>query len=193
MTVPSTLSTVPRREQVKVVGLSVLRMVVTVALLLALYAALPDTTSKQEVLDGLPLFLGALLVFVVAFAWQIIRIRKSRHPGLRAVEAGVVSLVVFLVVFSSVYLIWDAQTPGSFSEPLQHVKAMYFTVTVFATVGFGDITPTTDPTRIIVSLQMLADLVFIGVAVRILVQVAQRAAKQRTSAQTTQDGPSIAP
>ena len=37
--------------------------------------------------------------------------------------------------------------------------------TVLSTVGFGDITPRTDPTRVMVSIQMLLDLVLIGVVV----------------------------
>ena len=31
--------------------------------------------------------------------------------------------------------------PGSFTEPLTRTDSLYFVVTVFATVGFGDITP----------------------------------------------------
>ena len=33
---------------------------------------------------------------------------------------------------------------GSFTQPLDHTTALYFTVTVFATVGFGDIVAATD-------------------------------------------------
>ena len=50
---------------------------------------------------------------------------------------------------------------------------MYFTITVFSTVGFGDITPRTDSWRILVSIQMLLDLVIIGAVVRILINAAK--------------------
>ena len=38
-------------------------------------------------------------------------------------------------------------------------------------MGFGDITPKTDVARILVSVQMLLDLVIIGVVVRLLITV----------------------
>jgi voltage-gated potassium channel len=64
-------------------------------------------------------------------------------------------------------------SPSSFSEPLDHTRALYFTITVLSTVGFGDITPRTDPTRIMVSIQMLLDLVLIGVVVRVIFSAAR--------------------
>jgi voltage-gated potassium channel len=192
MAMPSSLASASRGERVRALLLSIARMTVTVVVLLCLYASVPMPTSRQEAFDGLPLFLVALTVFVAVFVWQIRRIRRARHPGLRAIEAGVVSLTVFLVVFASVYLTVDAATSGSFSQPLGHVTAMYFTVTVFSTVGFGDITPTSDPMRVVVAVQMLLDLAFVGVAVRLLFQVAQQTARQRSAPAGGDEGPSIA-
>ncbi len=44
---------------------------------------------------------------------------------------------------------------------------------MFSTVGFGDITPETDLARILVSVQMLLDLVVIGAVVRLLLNAAK--------------------
>jgi hypothetical protein len=44
---------------------------------------------------------------------------------------------------------------------------------VFSTVGFGDITPRTDPARLVVSTQMLLDLAIIGVVVRMIFTAAR--------------------
>jgi voltage-gated potassium channel len=191
MTVPSTLAHASRREKARVLALSLLRMVLTVAAVLWVFGSEPIPTSGQEVMDGLPLFIAALATFVIVFAWQIHRIRRSRHPGLRAVEAGVTSLGVFLLAFASIYLLGEGASPGSFSQSLSHVQAMYFTVTVFATVGFGDITPVSDTMRIVVSIQMLLDLVFIGALIKILFQVAQDVAKGRTSPADPPSGPIV--
>ena len=49
-----------------------------------------------------------------------------------------------------------------FTERLDHTRVLYFTITVFSTVGFGDITPRADLARIIVSIQMLLDLDILG-------------------------------
>jgi NAD/NADP transhydrogenase beta subunit len=177
--VTSTLASASRLEKTRVVAVSIARTLLTVGAIFWVYAATPRPTTSEDVMDGAPLVLFALVVFVGVFTWQVRRIRRSRHPGLRALEAGVSSLAVFLVAFAIVYLAWSTTYPDDFSEPLQHVTAMYFTVTVFATVGFGDITPTADPTRIITSIQMLLDLVFIGALVKVLFQVAQNTAANR--------------
>ena len=60
----------------------------------------------------------------------------------------------------------------TFSEQLDHTRALYFAITVFSTVGFGDITPKTDLARIIVSIQMLLDMVIIGAVVCLLLNAA---------------------
>ncbi len=59
------------------------------------------------------------------------------------------------------------------SQKLDHSSALYFTTTVFSTVGFGDITPLTDAARLTVSAQMIIDLVIIGVVVRLLINAAK--------------------
>src|SRR3712207_8904455 len=62
------------------------------------------------------------------------------------------------VVFAATYCTISAQQPEAFSEPLNRTDGLYFTMTVFATVGFGDITPTTELTRLLVTLQMVVNL-----------------------------------
>jgi hypothetical protein len=47
-------------------------------------------------------------------------------------------------------------------------------VVAFATVGFGDIVPKTDTARLVVMLQIILDLIFIGLVARILVEAVQR-------------------
>ena len=54
---------------------------------------------------------------------------------------------MFLILFASQYVAESGTTAGSFSEPLDKFSALYYTVTVFSTVGFGDITPVSDVAR----------------------------------------------
>ena len=56
---------------------------------------------------------------------------------------------------------------------------MYFTITVFATVGFGDIVAQTHTTMLLVSVQMLLNLVVLGVVVRLLLIAGQRGVKRK--------------
>jgi voltage-gated potassium channel len=118
--------------------------------------------------------LGADIALVGAvFAWQIGRINSSELPELRAVEALGIVIVLFLVLFSAIYLSMSHEAATTFTQRLDHARALYFTITIFSTVGFGDITPRTDPARLIVSAQMLLDLAIIGVVVRLLLNAAK--------------------
>jgi voltage-gated potassium channel len=133
--------------------------------------------------------LGADIALVgVVFAWQIRRINVAELPELRAIEALGIVVAVFLVAFSAIYLAMSHQSASTFTQPLDHTRALYFTVTIFSTVGFGDITPRTDTSRLVVAAQMLLDLVIIGAVVRLLFN----AAKSRISpAQTTASAPDL--
>ena len=49
-----------------------------------------------------------------------------------------------------------------------------FAVTVFATVGFGDIAPVSEPARVLVTIQMIADLLVLGLVVRSMLEAVRR-------------------
>jgi voltage-gated potassium channel len=118
--------------------------------------------------------LGTDIAIVAAvFVWQIKRIGRAELPELRAVEALGIVIAVFLVAFSSIYLAMSNQSVTTFTQVLDQTRALYFTVSVFSTVGFGDITPRTDPARLVVAAQMLLDFVVIGVVVRMLFNAAR--------------------
>jgi hypothetical protein len=100
-------------------------------------------------------------------------VTRAEFPGLRAIRALGVAIPLFLVVFAVLYLSLSQASANHFSEPLDHTGALYLVITVFSTVGFGDITPEGDLARISVSIQMLLDLVVIGAVVRLLTTAAK--------------------
>ncbi len=114
-----------------------------------------------------------IALFATILAMQARQIVGAELPELRAVQALGVVVPLFLVVFATVYLSLSNASAVTFSEQLDHTRALYFTITVFSTVGFGDITPKTDTARLVVSVQMLLDLVIIGAVVRLLFNAAQ--------------------
>jgi voltage-gated potassium channel len=71
----------------------------------------------------------------------------------------------------------ERANPASFGSPLSKIDAMYYSATVFTTVGFGDITAKTQVARVVVTIQMMLDLVFVGLVIRLginAVKVGQR-------------------
>ena len=116
--------------------------------------------------------------------WQLRRISQALLPELRSIEGLGVIVAVFLVAFSSTYLAMSHEAATTFTMSLDHLEALYFTITVFSTVGFGDITPRTDAARLVVSIQMLLDLVVIGAVVRIIFS----AARNRVGATNATEG-----
>jgi voltage-gated potassium channel len=60
---------------------------------------------------------------------------------------------------------------------------LYFTVTVFSTVGFGDITPKSEPARTVLIVQMLGDVAPLGAGIRILVGAVRRGQQRRSADQ----------
>jgi hypothetical protein len=140
-------------------------------LIVAAYYILPF----DHISAGRSILRLTVVVALVAavFLWEIRRITTAELPELRAVEALGIVILVFLIGFSIVYLSMSYSNARTFSQSLNHTKALYFTISVFSTVGFGDITPRTDPSRLVVSAQMLLDLAIIGVVVRLIFNAAR--------------------
>jgi voltage-gated potassium channel len=84
-----------------------------------------------------------------------------------------------LLLFASSYVVIAAISPSSFSQPMTRSNALYFTVTVFATVGFGDITATTQAARLVVTAQMVIDLIIIGLGARVILGAVTRGRQRR--------------
>jgi voltage-gated potassium channel len=126
-------------------------------------------------LDGsLPLALvGGLTVVALLLAWQIREIARSPYPRIRAIGALATSVPLFLAVFATTYFLMSRAQPANFSEPLSRLDAAYYTVTVFATVGFGDIVAKSDAARTLAIVQMLGDLIVVGLVARTLLGAVQ--------------------
>jgi len=120
---------------------TLLRALASTAGLVALYYLIPlDPSSIGVSIGQLSVGLVALVGLVV---YQVRAIAKATYPALRAVGALATSVPLFLLLFAGTYYVMGAFSQANFSEPLTRTDALYFTVTVFATVGFGDITATT--------------------------------------------------
>ena len=149
---------------------SLLKVAAAWVLVLGAYALTPDrSTSGAMVFARLAL---DLVIVVGLVAWLTRSIINAAFPQVAAAEALGVIAVVFVALFAGIYLMLDSSGSPAFSQGLDHVKALYMTVTVLSTVGFGDIVARTNTARILVTIQMVLDLVLIGAVVRLLFMAA---------------------
>jgi len=175
MTAAAVFTPAQRRRRI-VRGL--LHAMVATALLTALYFTLPlDRLNSVPV--GVSLSV-ALLVLLGVSIWQIRAITRNAHPGVRAIEALATTGPLFLLLFAVSYFLLAQDDPANFNtHTLTRTDALYFTVTVFATVGFGDITATSQVARRLVTGQMILDLLVLGLGVRVFVGAVQRGRQQQ--------------
>jgi voltage-gated potassium channel len=113
---------------------------------------------------------------------------RSKHPGLRAAEALAFSIPLYLLLFASTYTEMARASTMNFTEPLSRTDALYFSVTVFASVGFGDISAVSDGARLLVTVQMLLDLLLLSLVVRLFLSAVTRS-QQRQIALSVHEGP----
>ena len=166
------LSELSRAERRRAVALSTVKVLAVWVVLFGGYYLAPGTIFAGR--HVLLVLIGASALFVVIVAWQVHRVGQARLPTVQAVGALGLLIPFFLVLFASFYLSLSTLSAGNFSQVLDHTGSLYFAVTVFATVGFGDIVPLTARARLITSVQMMLDLVVLGAVVRIVFFAARR-------------------
>jgi voltage-gated potassium channel len=165
----------PARRRV-LVTLALLRSLVTVVALVVLYYILPLGQRLDRTATAL--LAAGMVVFTALVVWQLRSILASEFPTLRAIQGLSVTIAFFLLCFAAAYYMMATASPSAFTEALSRTDSLYFTVTVFATVGFGDITPVTATARVTCMAQMIADLVLLGVLLRVVLS-AVKLARQR--------------
>lgn len=169
---PERLTELPARERRLVLARTVVAVAALDLGLLLAYTLIPFQDAAG--IGPAAIFIGILAVFIGVVAWQLRAISHSRFPGLRAAAATAFAIPVYWVLWSLAYLALSQTTRNAFTEPLDRVDSLYFTVTIFATVGFGDISATSSMARIAVTTQMIVNLLVIGVVVKLLLGTAQR-------------------
>jgi voltage-gated potassium channel len=168
----------PAAKRRRLVLRAAARSVLAATALVVLYYVLPldrpwDSATAVRLLFGLLLFVGIMV-------WEVRNITGSRYPALRAAEALGLIIPLYLVLFASTYFVMERVSAANFTEPLTRTDALYFTVTVFATVGFGDIAAKSETARVVLIVQMLADLALLGAGIRVLLGAVQRGRERRS-------------
>jgi voltage-gated potassium channel len=173
---------VPPSGRLKVLALvGLARAVLSTIVVIALYYVVP-LGWLESTHPLLALVVAGVLMIVIVTA-QVYAITRSELPGVRAVEALGTSIPLVLVGFAAVYHVMSSDNAAAFSEPLDRTDSLYFALTTFTTVGFGDIVAVTRDARIAAMVQMAVNLLIIGVGARVIlgaVSAGRSARSQRT-------------
>ena len=174
-------ASLPPAERRRLITIGLLRgLGITIGLAVLYYVAPLDHIT------GIPLWLSVtvgLITLTAITAYQVRAILRAAHPAARAVEALAVVAPLFLLLWATTYYLMSQANAANFSQPdLSRTDALYFTVTTFASVGFGDITATSQTGRAFVMMQMILDLIVLGAVIRVLLG-AVRLARENTAAQ----------
>jgi hypothetical protein len=171
-----------------------LRSTATVLGMLALYFVIPVPGDNGQDL-GVTAFLALLGLGALTIAFLSLG-RRARNAsddrGIRLEALGAV-LYAFICFMSLVYVSLAA-TEGQFAGINNRMDALYFTMSTIATVGFGDVHATGTLSRAVVTAQIAADLIIVGLVARIILpsalSVRQRQRESReAAAKATEAGP----
>jgi ion channel len=163
-----------RAQRQRGIILGLLRTVGVSAVLIALYYLAPlDQLMGTSLLVAMII---GLLALAAMTAYQVSAILRAAHPRVRAIEALATTVPLYLLLFAATYFLMSHTTTSNFNvHALTRTDSIYFTVTVFATVGFGDITPASQVARLVVVAQMILNLIVLGLGVRLIVGAVQHA------------------
>ena len=181
------IESLPAAERRRLVAIGLLRALATTVMVVAAYYLLPldkPWLTSHWVWPWRP---GPLALTAVV-AYQV----RSHHPASalsRTRDRGnrLVTVPVFLILFAATYFMMEQSNPGNFNvDNLALTDSLYFTVTVFATVGFEDITATTQAARVVVIAQMLLDLLVLGLVVKVFVGAVEIGRGRRATGQNSE-------
>jgi voltage-gated potassium channel len=155
------------------------RPLCTVGVSVAAYYLLPvpHRTDAATVV----LLAAGLVTVAIVLAWHVRAIVTSDYPRMRAIEALAIAAPLFLLLFAAAYFAMARSSDTNFGTELTRTDTLYFSVTVFSTTGFGDITPHSSDARLLVTGQMIGDMIFIGLGIRQLLTATQVGLRRRSS------------
>ena len=144
---------------------SLVRSGVLVAALCLGYALLPLRGELWWI--GAAVGLGAIIGIVPITIRRFHAVRRSEEPVVVAIEAVVLLVTMLVLGFAAVYYAIDANQ-GQFDGLETKVDSVYFTVTTLSTVGYGDIHAAGTAARVLVTINIMLNLAFLGVVVRVM-------------------------
>jgi len=169
------------------------RAILALAATLLVYYAVPvgEAPSAWGIAISVIGLLAGMAILVHLTVRQVQRLAGARSDdeGIR-IESLIFLIYIVVPMFAIGYFVLETADPGQFDDLKTKTDALYFTVSTLATVGFGDVHATDQLARILVTLQIAFDLVFVGAMVSLLTGVVRhRATTMRAEREAAQPEP----
>jgi voltage-gated potassium channel len=122
-----------------------------------------------------PWTLGRVVVAVAALGLMVLLFRTHLRWSARRqsrdwlrIQWLLSALYGLVLLFALGYAALAVQLPAQFDGLENRADALYFSVTLVATVGFGDIHPAGTAARLLATTHMVFNLIYLGTAIRML-------------------------
>ena len=153
----------PPRSTLRKAVVTVLTIVVPVVA----YFVVPLDREFGEVLAAMLVVFAAAALIPISIR-QAQTVLRSADPLFDALRCIVSALVFLVIAFSSAYFVLATKYDDEIQGLETKLDAIYFTITILATVGFGDISATGQAGRAIVTGQMVVNFAVLAVALRVI-------------------------
>lgn len=154
-------------------GRRVVTVVVLVAVGLLTFLSLVEVVAGDSAVVGVPPRAADPLWLVLVIVVPIIVIRRiSQHTvvGGRTVLGAITAYLQIGVAYAALFQAVDVWSPvPAFGEPQESSTFTYLSLTTMSTLGIGDVVPTTELSRLLVSSEAVLGQVFLVTIVAIVV------------------------
>lgn len=128
--------------------------------MLVAYYAVPISERGGELVVGLVV----AIVAVVLVAWAILGQYRRQLQGEEVASLQSLALLAVLAVslFSLGFLLLQDASPEEFVGLVTKTDALYFSLSSISTVGYGDVHAAGQTARVLVSVQLVFNLIFLA-------------------------------
>lgn len=154
------------RAQRAAIGRSVARTVLVLFGVTAVFLLLPvQAFNLSDTIRIVAVFLIGLAGIAFLIVWQVMAYRDAKISGRARLQGLIVALYVAVLFFALSYYLMALSGPEQIAGLKTRMDALYFSLTIMSTVGFGDVHAESQASRAIVSLHLAFNLLFVSLAV----------------------------
>lgn len=140
------------------------RAVLLLAAATAVYMVVPLGFAPDRKLVVATVFALGIAGAMGLIVWQVRAYRRAASSGQGQLLGLLIAVYASVLFFALTYYVLAAGDPNQIAGLATRLDALYFSLTIVSTVGFGDVHATGQAARAIVCLQIGFDLLFISLA-----------------------------